>query len=42
MSTWNIDEYGSDIYGDKQGIRGKGCGEGVEDGEEMVHIFDIR
>ena len=33
---------GRDINGDKQDIGGKGGGEGVEDGEEILRIFDVR
>jgi hypothetical protein len=33
---------GINISGDKQNIGGKKGGEGTEDGEEMVRIFDVR
>ena len=33
---------GGDIDGDKQDIGGKGGGEGVEDGEEMVRISNTQ
>ena len=42
MSMGDVSVQEGDINGDKQDIGGKGVGEGVEDGEEMVHIFDIR
>ena len=35
----DIGVQGGDINGDKQDIGGKGGGEGVEDGEEMVLII---
>ena len=38
----DVSEQGGDINGDKQDIGRKGGGEGAEDGEEMVRIFDMR
>ena len=39
MSMGNVNVQGGDISGDNQG---RGSGKGVEDGEEMVRIFDVR
>ena len=39
---WNVGVQECDINGDKQDIRGKGNGKGVEDGEKMDRIFDVR
>ena len=33
---------GGDMNGDKQDIGEKGGGEGAEDGEEIVQIFNMR
>ena len=38
----DVSVQGGDINGDKQDIGRKGGGEGAEDGEEMVRIFDMR
>ena len=41
MTRRDVDIQGGDIDGDKQDIGGKGGGEGVEDGEEMVRNFIV-
>ena len=41
MSMGDVSFQGGDINADKQDIGVKGGGEGVEDGEEMVRIFNV-
>ena len=41
MSMRDVGIQGGGINGDKQDIRVKGGGEGEEDGEEMVRIFNV-
>ena len=40
MSMRDVGVQGGDINSNKQDIGRKGGGEGAEDGEEMVQIFD--
>ena len=42
MGMRDVGIQGGDIDGVKQDIGRKGGGEGAEDGEEMVRIFDVR
>ena len=37
----DVSVQGGDIDGAKLDIGGKGCGEGAEDGEEVVGIFNV-
>ena len=41
MSLRDVGIQGGSINGDKQDVGGKGCGEGAEDEEEMVGIFNV-
>ena len=41
MSMGDVRVQGGDINGKKQDIAEKGVGEGVQDGEEMVRIFNV-
>ena len=41
MNMRDVGIQGGDIDGDKQDAGGKGGGEGVEDGEEVVGIFNV-
>jgi hypothetical protein len=42
MGMWNVGVQGGDINATKQGIGREGHGEGAENYEKIVGIFDIR